>query len=909
MVSSRNHFGPSPQPCFSHPLIVLAAGLSVGIVLAHFIAIPLVVIIVASGLILPLSLWQLRSRRLLAATLLLIGASIITGAALETISRQSSNQLKRVLDNGSIAMGEPVELVGTIDGPPEPAPGGCYLILRVQGARYKQSDLSVSGVVMLWAPIHDARMDSDYDRLDLRHGARIRVITALDRADTFRNPGVSSFTEYLERKGYDATGTIKSPLLIERLDDERVFLPLAFLYQWRQSLLARINHTFSAETAGVLDAALLGNRYFLSHGVAERFRAGGTFHVLVISGLHISFIGGAVFLFMRRMTRSAALQFIVSGSVLWAYAIAVGAEASVVRAALMFTLVVLAPLLARRAQSLNVLGGTALALLSWQPTTLFDPSFQLTFLSVFMIITLGWPLLQRMQAAGAWQPTARTPAPPSCPQWFRTVSEVLFWSEKKWRREMAQANFSYRIFKSPLAMRLERYQLQRLLRFATAAIVVSASVQLGLLPLLVLYFHRFTIASLVLNIGVGALMAALGVVALLALAVGEISATLALPLVKLAQSLNWLMVHSGDSLTGWRVASLRLPEYTGPAAALYALYYVPLLGLLFAVAKWNPLRVPRIMNKQTTNAGHLKRLMAVVLVVLLCLIIFHPFSAGRAAKYLRVDFLDVGQGDAALLTMPDGSTLLIDGGGQPTFNRAVASQDEAESFTRDTRTIGEAVVSEYLWWRGLDRVDYVLASHADADHIEGLNDVLRNFQVRAAFVARSPAGDPEYRQFADTARTAGVPVQILSAGDVLVFGEVRLEALWPLASPDINAPSGNNQSLVLRIRYGEARILLTGDIEKIGEAGLLSERLDLRSDIVKVAHHGSRTSSTEAFVNATHPALAVISVGRTSIFGHPHPDVVERWRKGGAQVLTTGECGMITITTDGRNLRLSTFAR
>jgi len=186
-----------------------------------------------------------------------------------------------------------------------------------------------------------------------------------------------------------------SSLLIERLDEERVFLPLALLYGWRQSLLTKINRTFSAETAGVLDAALLGNRYFLSRNAAERFRAGGTFHVLVISGLHISFIGGIVFLLMRRLTRRAFVQFIVSVVFLWAYAFAVGAEASVVRAELMFTLIVLAPIVARQAKSLNILGGTALTLVVWQPENLFDPSFQLTFLSVLMIITLGWPLLTR----------------------------------------------------------------------------------------------------------------------------------------------------------------------------------------------------------------------------------------------------------------------------------------------------------------------------------------------------------------------------------------------------------------------------------------------------------------------------------------------------------------------------------
>ncbi len=114
-------------------------------------------------------------------------------------------------------------------------------------------------------------------------------MTRLERADSFRNPGVSSFTEYLDREGYDATGMVKSPLLIERLKNERVFLPLAWLYDWRRTVQAAIHSHFSKDTAGVLDAALLGNRYFLSQSTSERFREGGTFHVLVISGLQYNF--------------------------------------------------------------------------------------------------------------------------------------------------------------------------------------------------------------------------------------------------------------------------------------------------------------------------------------------------------------------------------------------------------------------------------------------------------------------------------------------------------------------------------------------------------------------------------------------------------------------------------------------
>jgi competence protein ComEC len=209
----------------------------------------------------------------------------------------------------------------------------------------------------------------------------------------------------------------------------------------------------------------------------------------------------------------------------------------------------------------------------------------------------------------------------------------------------------------------------------------------------------------------------------------------------------------------------------------------------------------------------------------------------------------------------------------------------------------------------MDRVDYILATHADADHIDGLNDVARNFRIRGAIVARTPANDAEYARFAMTMNEAGVPVEKIAAGDVLRFGEVSAAVLWPPATQDESAPSRNNDSILLLIRYGEKSFLLTGDIEKEGETAVLREGTSLRSDLVKVAHHGSRTSSIEPFVAAARPSLAIISVGRTSMFGHPHRDVVERWRASGAEVMTTGQRGTISVVTDGRVLNVSTFVQ
>src|SRR5207247_10713314 len=233
-------------------------------------------------------------------------------------------------ERGEIAEAEPLELTATIEGQPEHAPQSFYLTLRAERLARKGIERDVSGTVLLRANVGDEQDNREYGSLELRHGARVRVVTALEREENFRNPGVLSFTEYLERKGFDATGVIKSPLLVERLDDERVFLPLAWLYEWRQRLEKEFASKFSTESAGVLDAALLGNRYNVSHASADRFRSGGTFHVLVIAGLHISFVAGVVFLLVRWMSGRRLLQFICAVTFVWAYVIAVGAHEPVV---------------------------------------------------------------------------------------------------------------------------------------------------------------------------------------------------------------------------------------------------------------------------------------------------------------------------------------------------------------------------------------------------------------------------------------------------------------------------------------------------------------------------------------------------------------------------------------------------
>ena len=193
-----------------------------------------------------------RNKRTL-ATVSLAATFLCCGFLLSLIDSRPAapNRISRLYEEGQFSYSEPVELTAVLSGQPEPAADSFYLTMRVERISFKGTERDATGTVILLAHAGEEQVRREYDALELRHGARVRVVTMLDREENFRNPGVLPLTEYLDRKGYDATGVVKSPLLIERLDDERVFLPLAWLYEWRQHLEQEFAAHFSpgADTA------------------------------------------------------------------------------------------------------------------------------------------------------------------------------------------------------------------------------------------------------------------------------------------------------------------------------------------------------------------------------------------------------------------------------------------------------------------------------------------------------------------------------------------------------------------------------------------------------------------------------------------------------------------------------------
>ena len=258
-----------------------------------------------------------------------------------------------------------------------------------------------------------------------------------------------------------------------------------------------------------------------------------------------------------------------------------------------------------------------------------------------------------------------------------------------------------------------------------------------------------------------------------------------------------------------------------------------------------------------------------------------------------------------MISFPNGKLMLLDSGG--TIPRELQFHEGEEVFIEDRISIGEAAVSPYLWQRGIKRLDFIAASHGHSDHTQGFEDIGKSFEIGEAITGVIPTNDPQFEAFKKAASLNKAQVKSWKRGDTFEIDGVKIEVLAPFEDALKAEVSANNQSLIIRIQYGERSFLLTGDAEKEVEKRLSLEAEIFQSDVLKVGHHGSRTSSTADFLAKIQPKFAVISVADPSPFDHPHPETLDGLKKIGAKTLQTSKCGAITISTDGKDLKLKTF--
>lgn len=423
----------------------------------------------------------------------------------------------------------------------------------------------------------------------------------------------------------------------------------------------------------------------------------------------------------------------------------------------------------------------------------------------------------------------------------------------------------------------DRRWAHRVLTPALGVLAGTLCVEIALSPVSAFVFQRVTMAGLLLN------FVALPAMTIVQVAAMAVVACDGAGLMRLA---SWL----GDGVAlGARilVESTRLLDVApwltwrvpSPSVTVLALYYVCLAFGVAAVFRPPPVGVRRAIHG--------------IVVALLLWIVASPAARVRAQGdgRLHVTMFDVGQGDCLLVTFPDGRTLLIDAGG----------------LRRGEFDMGERVVGPALRARGLLRLDYAAATHGDADHAGGMAAILRDFAPHEIWWGVPVAGHAGEQELRDQSRRRRIGWRTLQRGDRLEIGGAELRVHHPPLPDWERRRVRNNDSLVIEIRYGHVSVLLSGDIEREAEAELL-EQLDLLPLVVlKVAHHGSATSSTPRFLEHVRPRVALIGAGRANLFGHPSPSVLERLRQAETDVFRTDLDGQIDVVIDGTGLHARTW--
>lgn len=680
-----------------------------------------------------------------------------------------------------------------------------------------------------------------------RAGRRIRAPMLLRRPTRYLNFRVPDQERWAARRGELLSGYVKSAALVDVLTPGSWPAETAVIVRdhVRRSVAHYVGPAAS-QAASIVTAILIGDRAGLSEQTQRRLQEAGTYHVLAISGGNIAIFAGLLLLLSRwaRLPPVAATLATMAG--LAGYAYVVGGGASVMRATLMALVYLAARLLDHRSGPANAVAATMAILLCASPLAIFDAGFALTFGATIGIV-VGVPIAMRFVWRGE-QRDVGTGAPRG--------SRIL---RRAWRSGAVAAS---------------------------ALFAASLAAEAAILPLGAWLFARITFAGLLLNFLAIPLMTAVQLAGLAAV----VTAAAAPALEPLARVSGLVARLAADWLIGSAALVDRAPwlsvRVVPPPIVTVLAYYAGWIAWLWArspalgSAVFEPLRWVRRGGLALVGASAFWMVWGTGL------------AASAARSRLAATFLDAGQGDAALIRFPGQLSALVDAGG-------VLSSGDYD--------FGERVVAPAL--RGLrqPRIEWLILTHGDPDHIGGAQAILRDFGVHAVWEGIPvPRHDP-LRALARDAASRGVAWEARRAGERIRLGDTRI-TIWHPPPPEWERQAvRNDDSLVIDLELGSVSILLTGDIGAAVERELGSRIGRAPFRILKVPHHGSRTSSSWAFLAAVRPDVAIISAGRGNRYGHPAPEVLERYRRIGAVVFRTDLDGAVNVETDGHRVWIETY--
>ena len=740
------------------------------------------------------------------------------------------------------------QITGTIDSDPviQSYRRKCTLLsLALSPASGTSQPLPVRGSIQVNIYGNDSGKNAP-----LSAGDRITLTGEIRPFRSFRNPGGFDYTRYMAWQ--DIWGSVSvSNYKINILSSNSSGFG-AGMETIRDNMRVLIHKASSGDAAAILSALIIGDRAGISPGLQEAFNRTGVTHVLSISGLHVGVVATAAFFFfnwilsfsrfllMRAWTRKGAALAAIFPVVF--YGMIAGMPPATQRSVVMIVLFLLTFLVEREHDLFNTIALAALVILITHPPALFSISFQLSFAAVLAI---------------AWG--------------MRVFGDMIYQSA-------LGRNF--------------------LIKFASTLFFVTLFAMIGTTPLVMYYFNLFPVAGLLANLVVVPLMGSLVVIVGLfsVLVLYPASTQLAIWGLQLCDTVLKPVISFVTYLSQMEWSAIYI--ITPSVLEMVCCYLLVSGVVLLKMRRKDSNRPDRPQPGNPAYGRWVGVMMILVTGVLLADGVYWTFRR-LLHEDLRVTVLDVGQGNSALLEFPKGYCAVIDGGG---------FSDNA------VFDVGGRVVAPHLWRNKIRTVDTVILTHPDADHLNGLIYLLKYFHVKQVISTHQPADSGPYREFLDLiSKNKILHPEFNGMTKTISKNGVTLQFLYPFLHPTgefhsaaktQDSPDTNNHSLVIRAGFGEFSILFPGDIERAGEAEILAAAPEgLASTVLIAPHHGSKTSSSPAFLDAVDPETVIISSGKPDRF--PSPLVLDRYRHKKYQIFRTDENGAVRIVTDGKGMAIT----
>jgi len=776
------------------PLLLFSLFLIAGIYAAHIGSIAICISTVALTLFSVLVIYHYRNKKII-ITLSGIIVFFIVGAAEFTIINKINSD--KFID----FTGQEVKVTGFVCLEPEFKESKTVYTVKTNSVIANGKNYKVKGKLLLTVPLKDGNKVFEY-------GMSLTINGKINIPDGKRVPGGFDYKKHLLKSGISATMYAQSNNI--EIGSSTNVNPLMMVgISLRKRITNTVKMCLPKEQAALLSGMLIGYTEDMSDEMANAFSDAGLSHLTAVSGMNIAFIVFPLIFLFKKMRLSQKISNIITIGILIMFLFITGFSPSVARAVIMAVIILVGQLLKRETEIFASISFALILLLIYNPYTLFDIGFQLSFAA--------------------------------------TLSLVLF----------------YKYIKSKLDFKF-------LPSLVSDVLAATISAQLGVVLISAMYFNKISIISLISNLLVVPLVEVLTILGIVMVLIGQISIIPAEFLGLICNSFLSFILYAAKISSQIPFAVVKIVT---PSIPFLLIYYIIILYFFWLRPTYGIKLKPKYY----------------VLTISFILLVFSAMYF--LPKDMRLVFIDVGQGDSQLVVTSSGKAMLIDGGG-------FASRSDL------TRNMGDYTVVPFLYDYGITKLDLVVSTHGDDDHLQGLLTVFKDIKVDNLIIPYNMDLKP-YRSLLELAGKQNTATRACKAGDIITLdNNTSIKILSPIEGIKINKSPENNGAIVFKLNYKEVSILFTGDIEKEAEKVLLEYNADLNADILKVSHHGSDTSTTEEFLKATDPKIAVISVGKNNSFGHPANSVLERLQNRNVKVLRTDIHGTILMRTNGTYIKV-----